>query len=258
MDYFEKLENNPYTDLLWNIPERKQGSVNVIGGNSGGFRAEVKVAEHLQTNYPVEVVNLVLPDALQGKVPPVPGVTFLGSTESGSFAEAEELTHTMNEAEYNLLMGDLSKNTITGKAVGSACAYSEKPLLITRDSVEMVAENEPDKVLLNERIVLFASVAQLMKVLRAVYYPKMLLMSQSLVQVADVLHKFTLSYPVGVVTLHNGQVLVAKGGTVKAVGLEHSELSPIMFWQGELAARTAVMNLYNPNRFIQATICALF
>ena len=29
MDYFEKIGNNPYEDLYWNIPEKKQGAVNV-------------------------------------------------------------------------------------------------------------------------------------------------------------------------------------------------------------------------------------
>ena len=47
MDYFEKLEKNVYEDLKWNVPEQKQGSINVIGGNVGYFRFEVKIAEYL-------------------------------------------------------------------------------------------------------------------------------------------------------------------------------------------------------------------
>ena len=89
---------------------------------------------------------------------------------------------------------------------------------------------------MNENLILMGSVMQLTKLLRAVYYPKMLLASQSLVQVAEVLHKFTLSYPVGIVTLHNGQILVAKDGMVKAVELSHSGYSPIMVWGGEIPA----------------------
>ena len=65
MDYFEKIENNPYEDLYWNIPEKKQGAVNVIGGNGQSFRTEVKVAECLAEKYPIETVNLILPDALK-------------------------------------------------------------------------------------------------------------------------------------------------------------------------------------------------
>ena len=258
MEYFEKVEENIAKDLLWNIPERKQGVVNVIGGNSQNFRTPVKVAEYLTEKYPVETVNLILPDALKSKLPLMPNFKFLESTETGSFADDTELVANMNSGDYNLLIGDLSKNAITGKAVVSACASSEKPILLTRDAVDLVADNNPEEMLLNEKLAIFGSLAQMQKLLRAVYYPKMLLLSQSLVQVTEVLHKFTLSYPVGIVTLHNGQILIAKDGIVKAVPMEKSGYSPIMLWSGELAAKIVALNLYNPGDFVRATMAAIF
>ena len=258
MDYFEKLEKNPYEDLKWNIPERKQGAVNVIGGNVGHFRTEVKVAEFLNTEYPVESVKVVVPDVLKSKLPPLPDFVFLPSTEAGALAESQELLDIFNAADFNLVVGDLSRNKVTGRAVASACHSAEKMTLVTRDSVDLVAENEPERLLVNENLIFLASVPQLIKLLRAVYYPKMLLQSQSLVQVSEVLHKFTLSYPVKLVTLHNGQVLVAENGVVKAVALEMTGYSPITFWSGELAAKIVALNLYNPNNFIKATTVALF
>ena len=114
------------------------------------------------------------------------------------------------------------------------------------------------KTLMNENLVLFASVAQLQKLLRAIYYPKMLLLSQSLVQVAEVLHKFTLSYPISVVTLHNEQILIASSGTVRAIPLSKTGYAPLDFWNGELAAKISALNLFNPNSFIRATTCAVF
>ena len=257
MEYFEKVEENIAKDLLWNIPERKRGVVNVIGGNGQNFRTPVKVAEYLAEKYPVETVNLILPDALRNKLPPMSNFKFLKSTETGSFADNTELVANMDSGDYNLLIGDLSKNAVTGKAVVSACVSSEKPMLLTRDAVDLVAENNPGEVLLNEKLVIFGSLAQMQKLLRAVYYPKMLLLSQSLVQVAEVLHKFTLSYPVSIVTLHNGQILVVKDGAVKAVPMEKSGYSPMMLWSGELAAKIVALNLYNPNDFISATIAAI-
>ena len=258
MEYFEKVEENIAKDLLWNIPERKQGVVNVIGGNSQNFRTPVKVAEYLTEKYPVETANLILPDALKNKLPPMPNFKFLESTETGSFADDKELVANINNGEYNLLIGDLSKNAITGKVVVGACTSSEKPMLLTRDAVDLVADNNPEEVLLNEKLAIFGSLAQMQKLLRAVYYPKMLLLSQSLVQVAEVLHKFTLSYPVGIVTLHNGQILIAKDGMVKAVPMEKSGYSPIMLWSGELAAKIVALNLYNPGDFMRATMAAIF
>ena len=256
MDYFEMLEKNPYKDLYWNLPEKKQGVVNIVGGNAQIFRTEVKVAEYLAGNYPVEVINTVLPESLRDKLPPVDNFKFLPATESGSFA-GDGLADILNTADYNLIIGDLSKNSITGKAVVSACESAEKSVLISRDTVDLVAENGPEKLLLNEKMVIFGSMAQLQKLLRAVYYPKMLLLSQSLIQVVEVLHKFTLSYPVGIVTLHNGQILVAKDGMIKAMPLESSGYSPIMIWSGEIAAKIAGLNLYNPHDFIGATVAAI-
>lgn len=258
MDYFEKVEQNPAEDLLWNVPERKQGLVNIIGGNAQNFRVPVKVAEYLAGKYPVEVVKVVLPETLKNKLLPMPNFVFLPATESGSFGEAGELSQSLAAADYNLLVGDLSKNAITGKAVAGACETTGKPLLITRDAVDVVVENGPEKMLLNDKVVIFGSLAQLQKLLRAVYYPKMLLLSQSLVQVAEVLHKFTLSYAVGLVTLHSGQILIAKDGIVKAVPMEKSGYSPIMIWNGELAAKIVALNLYNPNDMVAATLAAVF
>ena len=257
MDYFEKLEKNPSEDLKWNIPERAQGSVNIIGGNAGNFRTEVKVAEFLAGNYPIKEVNVILPDALKGKLPELPNIQFLPSVESGSFDESQELIDVFNVAEFNLVLGDLSKNSVTGRALTSAYKSSEKSLLITRDAVDLLIDANAEKTLMNENLIIFASIAQLQKLLRTIYYPKILLLSQSLVQVAEVLHKFTLSYPISIATLHNGQILIANNGIVKAVPLAKTGYVPMELWNGEMAAKIVALNLFNPNNFIEATICAI-
>ncbi|MBQ3465234.1 hypothetical protein IJH15_03440 [Candidatus Saccharibacteria bacterium] len=258
MDYFEKIEKKPEEELTWNIPEKKTGSVNIIGGNSQSFKTEIKVAEFLGEKYPIEKLDVVLPDVLKNQLPPLPNFKFLKSTDSGSFVDEKEIVGILNTGDFNLLLGDLSKNSITGKAMMSACKKAEKPVLITRDAVDLLTENINEASLMNENLIFFASMAQLQKLLRAVYYPKMLLLSQSLMQVAEVLHKFTLSYPASIITLHNEQILIAKNGNVKAVPMMKSGYSPIMFFQGELAAKILALNLFNPNNFIDATLAAIF
>ncbi|MBR5939353.1 hypothetical protein IKZ77_02255 [Candidatus Saccharibacteria bacterium] len=258
MEYFKKIEEKPNDDLAWNIPERKSGLVNIIGGNSQSFKTEIRIGEFLGKKYPVETLNLILPDALRNQLPDLANFVFLKSTESGSFKDGDEILQVFNRADFNLILGDLSKNSVTGRALASACKDAKKPLLLTRDAVDLFAENAGELDLMNDNLIFFASMPQLIKILRAVYYPKMLLLSQSLIQVADVLHKFTLSYPVSIVTLSNEQILVAKNGEVKAVPILESGFSPIMFWQGEMAAKILAFNLYNPNNFIKATISAIF
>ena len=258
MDYFTRVEKGNYEDLTWNIPEQKQGIINIIGGNSQNFRTEVRTAEFMTANYPIKEVRLVLPGALKNSLPDLPNLVFLPSTDSGSFNESQELSDVFNSADFNLLLGDLSKNSVTGTAVASACRRSEKMTLLTRDTVDIVADNGPERTLMNENLIFFTSMAQLQKLLRAVYYPKMLLLTQSLVQVSEVLHKFTLSYPVKLVTLHDGQILLAENGIIRVVSIKESSYSPVTIWSGELAAKMTVLNLFNPNNFIQASITAIF
>lgn len=258
MDYFERIDEKPAEDLSWNIPEQKQGIVNVIGGNSQSFRTMIKISEFLAGKYPIKELRTVLPDALKAQLPTLPNFVFLKATDSGSFADSDGIKNALNSADFNLILGDFSKNNVTARAVASACQDSEKPLLITRDTVDLATGEKPEQLLMNDKIILFASMTQLQKLFRAVYYPKMLLLSQPLMQAVDALHKFTLSYPASIVTLQNGLVVIAKNGTVKAVPMEKTGYSPMLFWQGELAAKIVAMNLYNPDNFVLATIVALY
>ena len=257
MDYFEKITARPNEDLTWNIPERKQGTVNIIGGNSQSFKTPVKIAEFLGSNYPVENVNVVLPDVLSGQLPPLPNFVFLPSTDSGSFT-GEGVASAMDNADFNLLIGDFSKNSITVKELGSAVKVAGKRTLLTRDAVDIMAEGNPERILMNENLILFASIPQLQKLLHAAYYPRMITLSQSLMQIAETLHKFTLSYPTSIITFNNGQVLIANAGKVVAVPLEKTTYSALTFWSGELAAKIVAMNLYNPNNFISSSLASLF
>ncbi|MBR3322172.1 hypothetical protein IKG05_00820 [Candidatus Saccharibacteria bacterium] len=258
MDYFAKVEKKPEPDLVWNIPEQKYGIVKIVGGNSQNFRTVIKTAEFMTKNYPIERLTMVLPDSLRKQLPELPDVIYIGATESGSFEDAGILEMVMARPDYNLLIGDLSKNAKTAQVVGNVLQNLTCPTVVTRDAVDLVAETKPEQILLNSKLIYFATMPQLVKLLRAVYYPKMLLLTQSLMQVADVLHKFTLSYPIKIVTLHNEQILVAENGMVKVVPLAKSGYLPMFFWQGEMAAKITMLNLYNPNKFIDATLCAIF
>ena len=257
-DYFAKITQAPTPDLAWNIPETKKGTASIIGGNSQHFRTEVKISEFFGQHYPIQTLNTILPDALKSKLPDLPNFLYLTSTDSGSFADAEELTQTINSADYNLLLGDFSKNSITAVAISTALQHANKPTIVTRDTIDLLAEHGPERTLMNDQLIYFASMPQLQKLFRAVYYPKMILLSSSLIQVADALHKFTLSYPAKIITLHSGQILIAENGIVKAIPLEKSGYPPLTFWQGELAAKITALSLYNPNNFIGATISAIF
>lgn len=258
MDYFKKYDENPYGELEWNIPERRQSTVAIVGGNAQNFRTPVKIAEWLSSNYPIETTRVALPDALKTKLPPLPNLVFLKSTESGSLAEASGMLATLESADFGLIIGDLSRNTVTAKAIGEVCKKTTVPTLVTRDAADLLVTEMSEATLMNNTLILFVSASQLQKLLKAVYYPRVLTMTQPLAQVVETLHKFTLSYPTSLVVLYNGQLLTAKDGKVVAVPLEKSGYSPITLWSGELAAKILAYNLFNPENFIKSTVCAIF
>ena len=258
MSYFTKVDQAPAPDLTWNLPEQKQKTVTIIGGNSNHFRTEIKIAEFMANSYPIKEVILVLPDSLQSKLPDhLSNITYIKSTDSGSFADASALTATMDHGDFNLILGDLSKNAITAQVMSDVLKTSSRSTLITRDIIDLIADHDPESVLNNSQIIFFASMPQLIKLFRAIYYPRVLLLSQSLVQVADALHKFTLSYPTKIITLHSDQILIAAEGEIRAIPLAKSSYAPFNFWNGELAAKIVVLNLFNPDNFLDATITGI-
>lgn len=242
-------------DILWNIPEQKTGVLQLIGGHAGSFATVVKLAEFLNT-LPLREVRITLPNSLQGKLPPLPGLSFAPATDSGSFAKSPEFTAAFADADFTLICGDLSKNSATAIAVVEALKSSTKPALITRDAVDLITPEAGD-LIEHPGLTIFASMAQLQKLFRALYYPKMLLLSAPLQQVTETLHKFTLSYPCTILTLHGGQLIVAQGGRTSVLPLDKTSYSAISLWSGQLAGRIAALQLWNPNRPLDATLAAL-
>ena len=99
--------------------------------------------------------------------------------------------------------------------------------------------------------------AQLQKIFRAVYYPKVLMLSSPLAQVVETLHKFTLTYPATILTFHEGQILVASDGKIISTPIETTNYTPISLWSGELASRVLAMNLFTPGQPLAATAAAI-
>lgn len=259
MEFLEKITKNPYKDLYWNIPEeQKKGVVAVIGGNGQSFKTPMKTAEYISAEFPLKETKVVLPDVLKPKLPPLDNLVFLKTTDTGSFSEAEEIKASIENVDFSLVVGDLSRNAITAKIFGEALVASKKPVMLTRDAIDLMTETKLEKLLMRENLIIFGSLVQWQKIFRTVLYPKILQPSQSLVQVAEAFHKFTLSYPTQVVTFHDGQMIIAKNGKVAVVALIQTEYSPLTIWNGELASKILALNLYNPDKFIEATVAALF
>lgn len=233
-------------DILWNIPEQKTGNLTIVGGNSQNFASIIKISEFL-SKLPLKEVRTVLPNALKSKLPPLPELIFTKSTASGSFDKSAELLAAVDTADLTLFAGDLSKNSATTIAISEAIKNTEKPIVLARDAVDCVTPEATDFM---ERggITILATLAQLQKLLRALYYPKMLLLSMPIQPIKEILHKFTLTYPCALMTFHEGQIILAKSGEVKTIPLEKTSYSPITLWTSDLAAKVSALELWNPHR----------
>lgn len=258
LTYWKKQTSPLYKDLEWNFPEQKQGTLNLIGGSSAGFSTEIKIAELLSTRFPIKNLNLILPDSLQKKLPPLPNLIFTPSTESGSFKKSLELSSNLEKADFNLFLGDFSKNSETSVAIIDVLKNNlEAPTLLTRDAVDLISA-DAEMILENKNLILIASLVQLQKLFRSVFYPKMILLSSPLVPVIESLHKFTLTYPVSILTFHENKIITVKNGEVITTEIEKTEYSPISLWDGRLAGRISAFSLYNHPNYLESLNAALF
>lgn len=256
-DYWQKIDKNPYENLLWNIPEQKQGIINIFGGNAKNCKTEIQIAEFIIQNFSIKEVNNILPSALEKELPKLDNFVFLPSTESGSIKSQKDIKTALDTADFNLILGDFSKNSTTKQDITSACIESEKPKLFTRDSIDLLIDENIEPLLTKNNFFLI-SMAQLQKLTRAIYYPKVILLSSPIAQIIEVLHKFTISYESTIITVHNNQIIIAKDGKVVTTTIESTIYSPFSIWQGKLASKICINNLFNPNNEFEATISSIF
>lgn len=257
LGYFKKItDKKSFSDTEWNIPEQKTGTLTLVGGNRENFAFLIHSAEKLETTK-VKTINILLPDVLKSKLPPLESLTFLPSTDSGSIAKSKIIGDYFNSSDFVAIMGDLSKNSETAIAIADAVKNTTTNVLLTRDTIDLLLPEMPS-LIERENLFFVGSAAQIQKLFRAVYYPKVLLLSMPLIPVVEALHKFTLSYPATILTLHQEQILIAKNGKILSIPLEKTTYTPISLWNSDLAAKIAANNLLLKTAPLEATALSVF
>lgn len=251
-------ELNLAEELSWNFPEQKRGAISIVGGNANAFSTEVKITDYISKHFPmVKSIKNHFPDALKNKLPPFEGISFYPSTENGSFSVSSELTHCTENSDITIISGDLSKNSITAIAITKLLQSSETaPFILTRDAVDLTRA-EAFSFAERNGIFFVASLAQIQKLFRALFYPRPLLLSQPIFPIIETLHKFTLSYPVSILTFHEGKIICADSGNIITIDLEKTSFTPLSLWSGDLAARLAVFAMYNPKNHLESMVAAV-
>lgn len=240
-----------FPDIEWSRPERRDqaGRLGIIGGNKLGFSGVAASYEAaLQTG--AGEVRVLLPDALRGTIPrTITDTIYSTSTPSGSLA-SDALVDMLALGSWSngiLLAGDAGRNSETAIVYERFLQQYTGPVTITRDAVDLV-KNTAHTLVDRPSITLVMSFAQLQKLLQSVYYPKILTFSMQLMQLVDVLHKFTITYPITIVTFHRERLIVAHGGDV----VTHEFNDPMLIWRGVTATRAASYLLWSPSRPLEA------
>lgn len=245
-----------FPDLQWSRPERRDqaGKLGIIGGNKLGFAV---VAESYQTALETGAgqVRVVLPDCLKSSVPKtLLDVVFAPCNQSGSLAKESlpELHALSTWADELLLIGDAGRSSETAIVYEQLLAEYSGPLVITRDAIDLV-KNGSLQLVERPETVLVASFAQMQKLFQSVYYPKILTFSMQLQQLVEALHKFTITYPLTIMTLHREQIVIASGGEVVTQNFDE----PLRIWRGETATKAAVWYLWNQRNPLGAIASAV-
>lgn len=259
LKYWQKQDKQPlFPQIDTAKPERRQlaGRMLIIGGSRASFSGVSLIAEKTIA-LGVGEVKILLPDSLKTKVPTTPNVIFAPSEPSGGFSR-EALTFAQPAAaqtDYILLAGDLGKNSETEVFITQFTTSTTQPTLITRDAIDLLAGSAAEW-LGQGNTTICCTLPQLQKVFRAVYYPKMITLSMPMQQLVEALHKFTITYPVTIATLHHDQIITAHSGQIVTTTLQDTTYTPINLWSGNFAATIAVLQLWNPNQSLAATTIA--
>ena len=243
--HVQTAEKPLYPDVEWNKPEQRsyRGRLGIIGGNKLGFAG---VAEAYSASFAAGAgeVKVLLPDILRKSIPPIiTDAQFAPHNISGSL-NRDALGDMQALGAWStgvLLVGDAGKSSETAIVYEDFITSYSGWLTLTRDGVDLVRRSAP--VLVERENTLYVvSFAQLQKLFQDVYFPKILTFSMQLAQFVETLHKFTLSYPVTIVTLHQGHLVIAHDGDVVSQKWEN----PMAIWRGNTASRAASYLLWHP------------
>lgn len=252
LDYWHRQSTNKlFNDIDMMAPEQRRfaGKLLIIGGNKGMFFAVASALEAAK-KFGVGEARALMPDALKNQVPSTPELYFAEAETSGAFGRLalQEMLRQAEWADAVLLIGDSGKNAETSLVFAEFMDKCQKPVYITRDAVETVTPSAVDWAMRDYETGLLLTMPQLQKMLRMMYYPKVITLSMPTNQLVETLHKFTLSYPVAVATFHNDLIVVAEKGVVVTQSISDTNLTPISIWSGALLVQAVIVRLWNPEK----------
>ena len=249
-EYWQKQGKTPlFPEVDSWPPEQKRfaGKLLLVGGNKGSFFA-VANAMQMAVKRGAGEVRVVMPRSLKGKVPSMPEIIFAEAEASGAFGKLalSEILLQAAWADAVVVVGELGRNAETSVMMAEFLKICDKPIYLMRDAVDAAAADVMNWSLNETPVTLLATVPQLQKLLRTMYYPKMITLSMPTNQLVETLHKFTLSFEMTIMTYHNEQIIMAQNGEIVTMSLRDTKYTPISLWEGETLINAAILKLWNP------------
>ncbi|MCX6728732.1 MAG: hypothetical protein NTV39_03110 [Candidatus Saccharibacteria bacterium] len=252
----QTVEKPLYSSIEWSKPEQKtqKGKLGIIGGNKLGF---ISVAESYEMSLKAGAgeVRVLLPDVLRKSIPAsMTDVIFGDTNPSGGLAKnaLNEMKALGDWSTGVLLIGDSGNNSETAILYEGFVKEYAGPLTITRDAVDLL-KNTSQELVDRPDTLLVVSLAQLQKLFRTVYYPKVLTFSMQLTNLIEALHKFTITYPITIAVLHQNTMLVASCGEVTTTPFDE----PMKIWRGQTATTAAVYWLWTLSKPLESVTASL-
>lgn len=256
--YWKKqtLDKPLYPDIEWSKPEQKShaGRLGIVGGNKLSF---ISIAEAYTTSLKIGVgeTRILLPDVLKKNIPAsITDVKYSKTTPSGSLSQdaLAEMKALGAWASGILMIGDTGQNSETAILYEKFLREYFGQITITRDAFDLIRNNS-QSIVERPNTLLVLSFAQLQKLFQTVYYPKVLTFSMQLTNLVEALHKFTITYPVTIATLHEKTLLVAHDGKVTSTPFD----SPMAIWKGRTATLAASYWLWNPSKPLESITASI-
>jgi len=257
-EYWRRQEPSKplFPDIEWGKPEQRsaRGRLGIVGGNKLGF-AGVATSYETALGAGAGEVRVLLPDVLRKAIPSsMTDVIFGASNPSGGLAQdaLSEMRALGQWSSCILLIGDAGRNSETAIVYETFLGEYSGPLVVSRDAFDLI-HSGAQQLVMRPSTVLVISFAQLQKLFREVYYPKVLTFSMQLLQLVEALHKFTITYPTTLVVLHKDTLIVAHGGEVTTTAWEN----PMAIWRGVTATTSACYLMWTPSQPLEAVSASL-
>lgn len=256
-DYLKQASDQPlFSDLMWSRPENRMhaGKLLIVSGSAAGFAvAGQAYAEADRAG--AGVVRVVLPELLRKQVPHEVQfeLEFAPSVAHGSFAKKalSDLLMHAHWADAVLVPGGIGRNSETSVLLDQFVQKHGGLLVIAEDALDVFVPS-PLQLFDRPQTVVVADFSQLQKMWHKLVAGSAITYDAPLQVFAEQLGELTTAHPAGVITLHQGSLMVAHGGQVSVTS------SKEQIWRVATASSAAVWAMQNPTKIFEALTTAIY